>query len=46
MFDRYYECINAGDGDGWLALFAERLLKEEPFPGHIEDLLTQGNQGV
>lgn len=40
VIDRYYECINAGDWEGWLELFDERFVMEEQLAGHIEGLPT------
>jgi len=38
VIDRYYECVNAGDWEGWLELFDERLVMDEQLAGHLEGL--------
>ncbi|QSQ22896.1 nuclear transport factor 2 family protein [Pyxidicoccus parkwayensis] len=38
MIDRYYECVNAGDWDGWLKLFDEHFVMDEQLAGHLEGL--------
>lgn len=40
VIDRYYECVNAGDWDGWLKLFDERFVMDEQLGGHVEGLHT------
>lgn len=38
VIDRYYECVNAGDWEGWLELFDERFVMDEQLGGHLEGL--------
>lgn len=38
VINRYYECVNAGDWDGWLELFDEYLVMDEQLGGHLEGL--------
>lgn len=38
VIDRYYECVNAGDWEGWLKLFDERLVMDEQLAGHIDGM--------
>ncbi|MBN8231529.1 nuclear transport factor 2 family protein [Corallococcus macrosporus] len=38
VIDRYYECVNAGDWEGWLGLFDEHLVMDEQLAGHLEGL--------
>jgi len=36
IVNRYYEAVNAGDWDTWLALFATDVVVDEQLAGHIE----------
>jgi ketosteroid isomerase-like protein len=38
VINRYYECVNVGDWDGWLELFDEQLVMDEQLGGHLEGL--------
>ncbi|WP_163999279.1 nuclear transport factor 2 family protein [Pyxidicoccus caerfyrddinensis] len=40
VIDRYYECVNAGDWEGWLALFDERFVMDEQLAGHLEGMVV------
>ena|SRR5438552_2005087 len=36
VVNRYYEAVNAGDWDTWLALFDKNVVVDEQLAGHIE----------
>lgn len=36
--NRYYDAVNAGDWEGWLALFDENILMDEQLAGRVEGI--------
>ena len=43
---KYYETVNTGNWDGWLALFADNIVMDEQLAGHLEGIaLLQGAVG-
>lgn len=35
VVERYYDCVNRGDWDGWLALFSDDVVGDEQLAGHF-----------
>lgn len=35
VIDRYYDCVNRGDWDGWLLLFSDDVVGDEQLAGHF-----------
>lgn len=35
VIERYYDCVNRGDWDGWLALFSDDVVGDEQLAGHF-----------
>lgn len=38
LIDAYYETVNRGDWDAWLALFADAIVMDEQLAGHLEGM--------
>jgi ketosteroid isomerase-like protein len=36
--NKYYETVNRGDWNAWLALFAENIVMDEQLAGHLEGI--------
>ncbi|HCJ67173.1 MAG TPA: nuclear transport factor 2 family protein [Elusimicrobia bacterium] len=48
IVDKYFECVNKGDWDGWLELFDDKVVMDEQMLGHIEGRkdLAKGIEGL
>ena len=40
VIERYYQTVNTGDWDAWLALFADDIKMDEQLAGHLEGIDT------
>jgi ketosteroid isomerase-like protein len=38
VIDRYYQSVNDGDWETWLALFADNIVVDEQLAGHVEGI--------
>ncbi|MEW6755143.1 MAG: nuclear transport factor 2 family protein [Candidatus Latescibacterota bacterium] len=48
VVERYFEYINSGNWDAWVALFSEKIVIDEAISGHMEGLaaVRQSAEGI
>lgn len=46
VISRYYETVNAGKWDEWLALFADDVIVDEQLAGHLEGVSALDGAGA